>query len=254
MIKKLYFITLFSTLFMHYAQAQLTFSPGSYDENTKKYSYDLGQVIQDKESKEVTFSIKNMTWGDTYRIELIFPNKKEHTNGICTSPESDPYILLSSTLWQSFNGQPKIGVTFSPKSILERIESNGMCIISGNNIDNFGIKDAIIRIYHRPSCVSIGLPDNSQAPLSCPENVYEILLTGKSINQVISGINNLQHTALKAYPNPVKNVLNFTGKGVLYNLHGNLIIEGDNSLDVSELENGLYILKTKAGITKIIKE
>ncbi len=65
---------------------------------------------------------------------------------------------------------------------------------------------------------------------------------------------------LSLYPNPVKDVLHFgdaahTTTYSIFTIHGMKILEGiGNSVDVSSLKDGVYMLKTDFGMNKFIKQ
>jgi len=56
------------------------------------------------------------------------------------------------------------------------------------------------------------------------------------------------------YPNPVKDVLHFSGYGELYNSLGKLVISGTGSLEVKQLPNGFYFLILDNKTLKIVKQ
>lgn len=59
---------------------------------------------------------------------------------------------------------------------------------------------------------------------------------------------------INIYPNPVKDVLFVNDKAEIINLLGEKVLEGNHQIDVSNLTNGIYLVKIKNTITKIIKE
>jgi predicted outer membrane repeat protein len=90
--------------------------------------------------------------------------------------------------------------------------------------------------------------------------------TSACVNIVITGINELSNTTMSITPNPVKNALSITTnetikKVAIYNISGSLIkniATNFNSINVSELSKGMYILvvQTNNGISqnRFIKE
>jgi hypothetical protein len=62
------------------------------------------------------------------------------------------------------------------------------------------------------------------------------------------------------WPNPVSDILNikdYAGTVTIYSVMGNQVLKIENftgSVDVSQLANGVYIIATKKGMAKILKE
>jgi len=56
-----------------------------------------------------------------------------------------------------------------------------------------------------------------------------------------------------AFPNPVNDVLYTTEKVEIYNFSGVKVSEGNGTINVSDLEKGLYLVKSKDSVTKIVK-
>lgn len=80
------------------------------------------------------------------------------------------------------------------------------------------------------------------------DKVYKINLAVTDIEK------NNQTGIMSYYPNPVKDVLNISTKGELYNLNGVKITEGEGKIDMTDLPKGIYLLKTYDTIQKIIKD
>ncbi len=81
------------------------------------------------------------------------------------------------------------------------------------------------------------------------------------MNVVVTGIFNNSPSTIAVYPNPVKNLLKVSGignhvSGIVYNYLGEKVLDAfiiNGQLDVSNLSNGIYILKTEQGIARFIK-
>lgn len=56
------------------------------------------------------------------------------------------------------------------------------------------------------------------------------------------------------YPNPVLDVLNVNGKAEIFSISGQKLFEGLEKINVSELQNGIYLVKVNNIFTKIVKE
>ena len=78
------------------------------------------------------------------------------------------------------------------------------------------------------------------------------------------GINHESTSALNVYPNPVKDVLNIKGlenanseMASIYNLQGQLVmtaeVNANHSINVSDLNNGVYIVKVANKVCRIVK-
>lgn len=72
-----------------------------------------------------------------------------------------------------------------------------------------------------------------------------------------SSINDWNDEEYVIFPNPFKNEIRFSknSSGIIYNLGGTIVKQFDNikSISVSELESGVYFIKTNDSIKKMIK-
>ena len=82
-----------------------------------------------------------------------------------------------------------------------------------------------------------------------------------NINCEITSVNNVNKEELIIYPNPAKqfitikiNSKDYTGEYELINLTGKIILKNNytNKIDLSEIEPGIYYLKTAFGSKKIL--
>lgn len=64
---------------------------------------------------------------------------------------------------------------------------------------------------------------------------------------------NLTHSPVQVFPNPASNIININTQASIFNLMGEKVGEGENQIDISNLENGLYLIKTKNQTFKLIK-
>ena len=81
------------------------------------------------------------------------------------------------------------------------------------------------------------------------------------MNVQVTGIDNGFYNTIQVYPNPVKDILVVSGignrvSGMVYNYLGEVVMlvnSEDGKIDVSELPQGLYILRTNEGIARFVK-
>lgn len=73
-------------------------------------------------------------------------------------------------------------------------------------------------------------------------------------NNIVTGIENSSSTDFAIYPNPAKDIVNVSGFSEILSLSGNKVAEGTETIDVSGLASGVYIVKTGANTSKLIKE
>ena len=89
---------------------------------------------------------------------------------------------------------------------------------------------------------------------------YTVIISN-SFNQGITGGTDFNSTAMSIYPNPAKHTLNIslvegTGKDyVIYNVMGQIVGKGTytESLDVSTLQSGVYMLEINTDSNKMMK-
>lgn len=93
--------------------------------------------------------------------------------------------------------------------------------------------------------------ENGKWNYFAPNNYYysPILITGMEEES-----KDFQTTRVMAYPNPMSDILHVQGKASLYDMFGNKVAAGETTLLVSELPNGIYLLQTTTGHTKVVKE
>ncbi len=147
------------------------------------------------------------------------------------------------------------GIKF--EEVTDKVETS--CVASGKYVDNYGTKTAILRVVFTPFCNNVVSARNGEGvSVACPKSIiHDIELTGESVAKLTNtstSVYDVEVINFVVYPNPVSDVLNFNGEGALYTLQGQLVASGENKIDVSSLANGLYILQTQYGATKIIKE
>ncbi|MFN8438184.1 MAG: LamG-like jellyroll fold domain-containing protein [Cytophagales bacterium] len=63
-----------------------------------------------------------------------------------------------------------------------------------------------------------------------------------------------ENQIIEVYPNPTKDFINVSEFSQVYDLMGNKLAEGSGKIDVSEFADGIYIVKSEKGITKIVIE
>jgi len=77
------------------------------------------------------------------------------------------------------------------------------------------------------------------------------------IDDNTTSINEITENNISIYPNPTSQILNIENNNdeiSIYNLSGKLIIKTrDNKIDVSDWNNGVYIIKTKEFVEKFVK-
>lgn len=74
------------------------------------------------------------------------------------------------------------------------------------------------------------------------------------VNNVITSIEDITtENILNAYPNPFSSEINFTGYAELYDVLGAKVAEGTNVINVANITEGVYVLKTKISTVKLIK-
>ncbi len=103
-------------------------------------------------------------------------------------------------------------------------------------------------------------------PTSCETFTYgEVedytVIISNSVNQGISGGTGFNSSEMSIYPNPAKHTLNISlveanGKDyVIYNIMGQVVGKGlyTESLDVSSLQSGVYMLEVNTHNNKLMK-
>ncbi len=84
--------------------------------------------------------------------------------------------------------------------------------------------------------------------------VAQLSTTDGNCNSIATDISDSKIIESLSYPNPVKDIVNVSSKGELYNLNGVKISEGENKIDMTDFPKGIYLLKINNTIQKIIKE
>lgn len=91
--------------------------------------------------------------------------------------------------------------------------------------------------------------------------VFDCPQTPETLNvefSISSSVNALENAQVKVYPNPTTDILhieNNEGVATLYDLAGQKVAAtDDNVIDVSNLNAGVYILKTKEASFKVVKQ
>jgi hypothetical protein len=86
-------------------------------------------------------------------------------------------------------------------------------------------------------------------------------ITGSVVSCAARGLGlniNESETQLLVYPNPAKDILQFSsfvGEIEIYNMYGKVIMRNKsltNSINISQLPNGCYIIKSNQAISKFI--
>lgn len=135
---------------------------------------------------------------------------------------------------------------------------------SGVNYNWYGQN---VKIIYGQGTNSVNVKLNSiDAELSC--EVIDIVATCKDTSSIIIGnfvgVVETKSTKIKIYPNPSSDYINIEGistnvenKLSLYDIQGKLILEKtiiDKSfLDISELDNGVYIIRLNETILRVLK-
>ena len=83
------------------------------------------------------------------------------------------------------------------------------------------------------------------------------------MNQKGNGIEETEETFVSVYPNPVANMMNITASeemtALLFDMSGRCIMtiqlhNGNNSISMDGISNGVYLLRTAAGVQKVVKK
>mgnify|MGYP006288379451 FL=1 len=116
----------------------------------------------------------------------------------------------------------------------------------------------LISPYHNATVVDFWTPlDKSNNPLFIP--VWTYLLTSPITTSISE---NEKSENINIYPNPASNIINFRGnyegKIIIYNSVGDVVKimnlnSGDNIINVSALDKGIYYLKIRGEVRKLIK-
>lgn len=99
-------------------------------------------------------------------------------------------------------------------------------------------------------------PTNSKGDLRTLTK--DIILMGNAVpNKIITGFETVQNNNILFYPNPARDQIIFNGEKVkIYNLSGQQIntIQEQNTIDISSLESGVYIINIDGQHRKLIIE
>lgn len=122
---------------------------------------------------------------------------------------------------------------------------SGPCTVSGNTFTLTGAEGTVqVHIFANRNA-DYWDSDKDGATFVC----FDVSST------VVNGIDDIElNNPIKVYPNPVKDVLFVNDKAEIFNLLGEKVLEGNHQIDVSNLSNGVYLVKIKNTITKIIKD
>lgn len=95
---------------------------------------------------------------------------------------------------------------------------------------------------------------DGKATINCPQNPAAL----KVVFSTMSSVNEIGSESIRIYPNPassIVNISNYDGSIDVYDLAGALVARGNgNKINISYLENGVYILKTANKTHKIVKQ
>lgn len=72
-------------------------------------------------------------------------------------------------------------------------------------------------------------------------------------NELVTSINDVELVNKSIYPNPVIDVLNVSEFSQVFDLFGQIVAEGDEKINLSHLNKGIYIVKNATSLTKVIK-
>lgn len=129
-----------------------------------------------------------------------------------------------------------------------------MPIYEGNSTITFTPAEGydVVSVKYGETELIENMVDNTLV-FDCPQTP-ETLSVEFSIS---SSVNALENAKVKVYPNPITDILhieNNEGVATLYDLAGQKVAAtDDNVIDVSNLNAGVYILKTKEASFKVVK-
>lgn len=180
------------------------------------------------------------------KISQLLSNPLVTVIEITNNTENTMVAGDSIKIGMKYNGQPKISYPYVLKKDLKQDSSlqlmfDEYIIIGGLTIEgDNSICYSIVQYNETPvttdegSCVTLNI--KVEIPTSISENTLE---------------------SVKVYPNPVRNMLNIDNLSTeanisIYNMAGQLVISeqavsGTNSIDLSSLSAGLYIVRMQDG-------
>ena len=166
---------------------------------------------------------------------------------------------VDATYINNLAGKYKVGYG-TPFDLNELRDSTGIDI---NNITHVRIVDAIGSIDPQyANYDAFGHMVNDPFPTISYSAGFD--LDGIAvINQKSDGIDEAESTSVSIYPNPVSDKMNITVNEAmdaqLFDMSGRCVMSielqnGANSIDLNGISNGVYLLRTPAGVHKVVKK
>ena len=264
------------------------FNFGDIDLNNKILAYDAALALQYSVGLDPLPTVDPLPW-EPWRIKIASVDSFIAVNA------NDASLILkySVGLITKF---PKRGVAMLPGYITVNIENNELVFRSyedmgGLNIsflDNYSNLDAPSYVYSNNALsainkqtdkYNIGIaftesPANGTVILRVPFNnssnqtlnlqIVENTSTRTQQINLATGLNDINGSKTRIYPNPTNDIINIEGLTKnentiikLYDLQGKLILSRElkekGSIDISDLNNGVYVIRIGEMTHKIIK-
>lgn len=87
--------------------------------------------------------------------------------------------------------------------------------------------------------------------------VYSLPLTQTEVtnlyNEKVTSIEELEFNNKSVYPNPATDFINVAEYSEVFDIYGQKVAEGDVKIDLSHLNKGIYLVKSKSTTTKVVK-
>ncbi len=172
-----------------------------------------------------------------------------------TETQTDSYGFSDCTKIHNLAG--KYMALYGTPFDLDDIEDNNL--LDKQNVTYIRIVDVIGNINPEyASYDSEGNIINDPWPTPFESSGFDLDAVGVIHDRAHLGINEIICDNVEVFPNPCSNILHlpFDGECRIYNIIGALVMRqhSDNqTIDISELENGIYLVEINSATTKIIK-
>lgn len=203
----------------------------------------------------VDFEIFNNNFNNLTYLDLLGCN---HVTGdVSKFGLNKPNLSL---IWTQ--GATTGDVDFSQNKLLTAviIRANTINLKNGTNFPNLAVGPAQVMLSAQ--CIAVDDPIRANAGAS-PYSNWSGSNYQSDCSQYYLGTQERKKNLLSVYPNPTTDVLKINtdvvDKAFLYDLNGRLLktvllSKGENSVNVSELAKGLYIVKVGEKTAKIVKQ